>query len=277
MWPEPTPGQDVRGRGEPVPTGADDQLATAMDAIRRLASLARAARESGKLRVRQPLARMQVAVPAQVQGPVFETLLEVLRAEVNVKRIEIARSDTELVRLRGKANFRALGKRYGKDTPRAAGLVDRLQPDELRTLEAGGQVTRHENGLEVVYFPGDVIVEREVVTAWLVASDGPFVAALDPTLDADLIQEGLARELVHLVQRLRKEAGFAVSDRIDLGVDGPVAVLDAARAHREFIMTETLSRRLETGQAMAGAESRQRVDLEGYQVALSVRRHPTVA
>jgi isoleucyl-tRNA synthetase len=277
MWPEPRPGGDVRGRGAPVPAGEDERLGRAMDAIRRLASLARAARESGKLRVRQPLARMQVAVPAQVQGAAFEDLLGILRAEVNVKQIEIAQSDTELVRLKGKANFRSLGKRYGKETPVVARMAERLSPDELRTLEGGGQVSRHENGLQVVYFPGDVIVEREVVTAWLVASDGPFVAALDPTLDPELIQEGLARELVHHVQRLRKDAGFAISDRIDLGVEGPVPVLEAVRAHRDFIMTETLTRRLETGLAVAEAGHRQTVDIEDHQVALSVRRHSAIA
>lgn len=260
-----------------MPAAEDERLGRAMNAIRRLASLARAARESGKLRVRQPLARMQVAVPAQVQGAVFEDLLGILRAEVNVKRIEIAQSDTELVRLRGKANFRSLGKRYGKETPLVARMAERLSPDELRTLEGGGQVPRHENGLQVVYFPGDVIVEREVVTAWLVASDGPFVAALDPTLDPELTQEGLARELVHHVQRLRKDAGFAISDRIDLGVEGPVPVLEAVRAHRDFIMTETLTRRLETGLAVAEAGHRQTVDIEDHQVALSVRRHSAIA
>ncbi len=273
MWPEPAPGADVRGRGSPVPAEADAGLCVAMDAIRRLASMARAARESGKLRVRQPLSRMQVAVPAPVQGPVFQELLGILRAEVNVKRIEIAASDTELVRLRGKANFRSLGKRYGKDTPVAARLAEQLSPDELRTLEGGGRVTRHENGLDVVYFPEDVVVEREVVTAWLVASDGPYVAALDPTLESGLIKEGLARELVHHVQRLRKEAGFAVSDRVQLGVDGPAPVLEAVRLHRGFLMTETLARRLEVGKLVAGAEHRQVVDVDGHQVTLSVRRH----
>jgi isoleucyl-tRNA synthetase len=272
-WPKPRPGSDVRGRGTPVPAARDAELVIAMDAIRRLASLARAARESGKLKVRQPLGRMQVAVPAMVRGPAFERLFGILRAEVNVKAVAIAESDTELVRLKGKANFRSLGKRYGRDTPAVAKGVERLTSEELRILEGGGQVARHENGVEAVYFTEDVVVEREVATSWLVASDGPYVAALDPTLDAALTSEGLARELVHHVQRLRKEAGFAVSDRIEVGVEGPEAVLEAARQHREFIVTETLARRLEQGQGLAAAEFRQTVDVEGHNVTLSVRRH----
>ncbi len=111
------------GGRAPEPPG-DEGLSAGMDAIRRLASLARAARESGKLKVRQPLGRMQVAVPVAVRGPAFERLLGILQSEVNVKRIEIAESDTELVRLKGKANFRSLGKRYGKQTPEVAKAVE---------------------------------------------------------------------------------------------------------------------------------------------------------
>jgi len=272
-WPRPRPGSDVRGRGKPVPPAEDTERILAMDAIRRLASLARSARESGKLRVRQPLARMQVAVPVGVRGAAFHRLLGILQAEVNVKAIEIAESDTELVRLRARANFRSLGKRYGKDTPAVARLVEQLTPEELQTLEAGGQVSRHENGLEVVYFCEDVVVEREVATSWLVASDGPYVAALDPTLDRELAREGLARELIHHIQRLRKEAGFSVSDRVEVAVEGPVAVLEAAGAHQTFIMTETLARRLEVGQGITEPDLRQTADVEGHQVAFSVRRH----
>ncbi len=259
----------------PAPVAAaDTALPPAMDAIRRLASLARAAREAGKLRVRQPLGRMQVAVPVAVRGPAFQRLLGILQAEVNVKRIEVAESDTELVRLRGKANFRSLGKRYGKETPAVAKGVERLTPDQLRALETGESVSRHENGVELVYFPEDVVVERQVVaTGWLVESDGPYVAALDPALTPELSREGLARELVSHVQRLRREAGFAVSDRIELGIEGPAGVLDAAGAYRDFIATETLARRLTLGTAVAGAALRQPADVDGQPVTFSMRRH----
>ena len=126
---------------------------------------------------------------------------------------------------------------------------------------------------EIVYLSEDVVVERQVVTTWLVASDGPLVVALDPTVDATLAAEGLARELIHHIQRLRREAGYSVSDRIELGIEGPEAVLTAVRIHAEFIRTETLIRRLEVGSAVPGAELTQEIDIEGQRVTLSVRRH----
>lgn len=259
--------------GWPAAAGSThSKLELAMDAVRRLASLARAAREKAKIRVRQPLKTMQVAVPAAVRGTEFERLLGILQTEVNVKRIQPVESDTDLVRLKAKANFRSLGKRYGKQTPEVAKAADQLSPEQLRALESGGEARLVVNGAEVVYFSEDVVVEREVTTSWLVESDGPYVAALDPTIDSPLAAEGLARELVSHVQRLRRDAGYLVTDRIALGIEGPEEVLAAAAANREFIMTETLARTLELGKAIPGADQRHTVDVEGYQVTFTMRR-----
>src|SRR5207237_433386 len=112
--------------------------------------------------------------------------------------------DHDLVRLRGKANFRTLGKRYGKETPRAAAAVANLAAADLQALEQGGVVRSG----EFEYQPEDVTVAREVASEWIVQADGPYVVALDPALSDDLVQEGLAREVVNRVQRLRKEAGY---------------------------------------------------------------------
>ena len=253
-----------RGHREP-------ELLTAMATIRRLASLARAARESRNLRVRQPLARMQVAVPAAAQGPALSDLLDILAAEVNVKAVQVVASDHDLVRLRGKANFRTLGKRYGKDTPRAAAAVAELSGAELQTLEQGGTV-RHG---EFEYQPDDVTVTREVASEWLVQADGPYVVALDPALSDDLVQEGLAREVVNRVQRLRKEAGYEYTTRIELSIAGAEDVVAATRAFSGFVEGETLARRMVLGGAGAVDEPdlQREVDIEGRRVTIALRRH----
>jgi isoleucyl-tRNA synthetase len=154
-----------------------------------------------------------------------------------------------------------------------ARAVEELVPDQLRALEAGETATLHVNGTEVVYFPGDVEVQRDVATDWLVASDGPYVAALDPVLSPALAAEGLAREVVHHVQRLRREADLAVSDRIELGIEGPAALQEAATAYQRFIGTETLAREVCVGRPLAAAEITQAVDVDGQPVTISLRRH----
>ncbi len=251
----------------------DARLEAAMDAVRRLASLARAAREGANLRVRQPLARMQVVVPAAVRGEDFERLLALLQLEVNVKRIDVVASDADLVRLKAKPNFRSLGKRFGKRTPEVAALAARLDAEALRGLESGGTATLELDGERIDYLPDDISVEREVTSDWLVASDGPYVAALDPHLSDALRSEGLARELVNRVQRLRKEAGYDYDTRVVLAVDGPAAVREAAAAHAGFIQEETLARGLELGRRLSRADLEQELDIDGHKVLVGLTRH----
>ncbi|HEU4569767.1 MAG TPA: isoleucine--tRNA ligase, partial [Gemmatimonadales bacterium] len=131
-------GRSVHLAGWPAPGAREDAaLAAAMDATRRLTSLARAARETGKVKVRQPLATMKVAVPAQALNSEFEALLPLLQGEVNVRRVEVVPNEDGLVRLRSKANFKVLGKKWGGRTKEAAAAVTRLGPADLHRLEAG--------------------------------------------------------------------------------------------------------------------------------------------
>jgi isoleucyl-tRNA synthetase len=214
-----------------------------------------------------------VAVPPGVHGPTFEALLEILRLEVNVKAIEVVAADTELVRLRAKPNFRSLGKRYGKRTPAVAAAAATLTQTQLRALESGTAVTIKLEGEPITFYPEDVTIERDVATDWLVHSNGPFVVALDPHLDDTLRREGLARELINRVQRVRKQAGYSFTDRIILWVDGDAEVLAAVRAHDAFIRRETLARCLEIGARAANPDLEEKVDLDGRWAVLGVQRY----
>ncbi|MHB1329577.1 MAG: DUF5915 domain-containing protein, partial [Gemmatimonadales bacterium] len=250
----------------------DADLERAMAGVRRLASLGRSAREAGNRRVRQPLATMRVALPKGVANGRFQSLFELLRQEVNVKQIDVVSSDADLVRLKAKANFRSLGKRFGKRTPEVAALIGRLPGESLRQLEEGQTAQVQLDGAAVDVLPEDVVVEREVTTDWLVQSAGPFVVALDPHLTGDLLAEGIAREVVNRVQRLRKDAGYDYTTRIALGVDGSAAVLDAVRKHADLIQQETLTRSFEVGKVLDPCDARDDASIDDHQAILSVRR-----
>ena len=208
-----------------------------------------------------------MAVPVEVRGADFDALLPLLRGETNVKRVEIVTSDADLVRLRGKPNFRTLGKRFGAEVKGVAASVALLTSEQLRALEQGESVTA-----DYLLLPEDVTIEREVVTDWPVASAGPFVVALDPAVTPALAQEGIARELVSRIQRLRKEAGFDVSARIVLSLTGDAALLEAARAHTEYIAGETLAREFLIGETVPDADRSEAVEVEGHAGALAVRQ-----
>jgi isoleucyl-tRNA synthetase len=270
-------GTSVHLAGFPVATTepGDAGLHAAMDAVRRLASLGRAVREREdvKIPVRQPLARARVAVPGQVRTPLFEELLALFQGEVNLKAVEVVASDADLVRLKAKANFRSLGKRYGKDTPKVAAAAARLGAEQLRVLESGQPVALETDGTTYTYLPEDVVVEREVTTDWPVESEGPYVVALDTAIDETLRLEGLAREVVNRVQRLRKDANYHYADRIRLAVRGDTTVVHAVRTHADFIKDETLARELILGTSLPASDLEQELDIDGHQVTLAVRRY----
>ena len=203
--------------------------------------------------------------PPSARGAGFDALLELLRPEVNVKTVEVVASDTDLVRLRAKANFRTLGKRYGKRTPAVAAAAAPLAADQLRELEQGRSAELELEGERVTYLPEDVVVEREVASDWLVAATAPSSRRSIRRSTEPLRHEGLAREVVNRMQRLRKEAGYVYTDRIALWIEGAAAVLDAVRAHAEFIQGETLARSLDhrlpgarAGSGAAGGHRRTR-------------------
>ncbi len=263
-------GTSVHLAAFPVDGGRrDPPLVRAMAVIRQLATLTRAAREARKLRVRQPVRAIRVAVPAGDRGETLVDLLDMLAAEVNAKTCELVASDDSLVTLRGKPNFRSLGKRYGADTPRAAAAVAALDAAALRALERGESVTA--GGFAVS--PADVTVTRDVASDWEIQTAGPYVVALDPALTPELVQEGLAREVVNRVQRLRKEAGYEYRTRIELSVSGDEEVVAAVRRHRPFIEGETLARRTVLTGPPGAADISQDVDIEGRRVRIALRRH----
>jgi isoleucyl-tRNA synthetase len=267
-------GASVHLTGFPEATGnRDPGLEAAMDAARRLSSLARAGREDANLKVRQPVARLQVAVPRDVPPELFQATVPLIQREVNVKAVELVASDTDLVRLKAKPNFRSLGKRFGKRTPAVAQAASHLTTAQLRDLEGGRPAGLEVDGETIEYLPEDVVVERVVTSDWIVQSHGPFVAALDPEVPEALRREGIAREVVHRIQRLRKEAGYDYTTRIAVALDGAESVLEAVREHADFVSGETLARRLEIGQRADAPDVEAEVAIEGDTVTVGVRRH----
>ena len=259
----------VRGEAPAV----EPALERAMDEVRELARLGRAAREEAGIRVRQPLSRVVCVVPPSTPRELGD-LLPLLAAELNVKRVEMATSADALVSLEAKGNFRVLGKKFGKRTPEAAAAVARLSSDALRALERGEGATIELDGERHEIVADDVTIQRRATGDLVVQEAGGSFAALDPAVTPELRSEGLARELVSRVQRMRKETGLAVSDRIRLWVEGDEAVREAAESHREWIAEEVLARALVVGAGPADESDHatREVDLDGLRLRVALTR-----
>jgi isoleucyl-tRNA synthetase len=243
---------------------SEPALERAMAEVRELARLGRAAREEAGLKVRQPLARLVAVVPPDTP-PVFHELLPLLAGELNVKAVELAGSADALVSLEAKANFRTLGKKFGKETPRVAQAVGAMTTDQLRALERGESVTIEVDGTAREIAPEDVALLRRASGDLVVQEAEGRFAAIDTNLTEELRGEGLARELVSRVQRMRKDADFDVSDRIRLWLAGDAALLRAVESHREWVAGEVLARELVIGAQLPDdvEHAARTVDLDG--------------
>jgi isoleucyl-tRNA synthetase len=257
----------VRAAGAP----RDEALEGAMAAVRTLAGLGRAAREEAGIRVRQPLSRLVGVVPRELEAGVG-ALASLLMGELNVKEVVLASSADDLVTLSAKANFRTLGKKFGKATPLAAAMVQGLDAATLRAVERGEAVTISVEGVSHALDAEDVVITRAAAGDLVVAGDGVYLAAVDPVLTDALRREGTARELVSRLQRMRKDAGLAVSDRIRVRIGGAPSIVDAARGYEGWIAGEVLATSYEVTDEAVPPGAVAPLDLDGVTAWMTIDR-----
>lgn len=219
----------------------DEKLDDSMEVARRLVEVGRAARAEARVKTRQPLGRALVSTAALAQ--LDDELIHEITAELNVERLDSFRSAGDVVEYSAKANFRALGKRYAKQTPVVAKAVAAADAAQLATDLAKGTVTLDVDGVgEVELGPDDVFLTERPREGWSVADVQGDTIALDLTLTPELVSAGRAREVIRFVQESRKAAGLDVSDRIDLAWSTDDEELAAAvDSHAEFIASEVLA------------------------------------
>jgi len=235
-WPKPDRGL------------VDRELSAQMGLVRRLVELGRSARAAASLGIRQPLPRALVGAPGFADLP--GELRDQVAGELNVRILELLGDVAgDLVDYVVRPNFRALGRRFGSRTQAVAAAISSADPDWLAGgLADGGQASVMADG-ELVMIGGDeVIVTQAPREGWQVASDAGETVALDLSITPELRREGLAREVIRLVQDARKADGLDVSDRITLRWDAASPELATALAeHAQLIAGEVLATEFGSG------------------------------
>ncbi len=249
-----TPDDSVHLQDWPEDSGelADPALAEQVGLVRRLVELGRAARAEGKVRTRQPLGRALVSAPGWEH--LSAELRDQLAQELNVVSVVSlggsgdATTD-ELVHVSVKANFRSLGRRFGKGTQPVAAAIAAADPVTVTAaIRSTGSATVQVDGSPVEVGADDVVITETPREGWAVATDAGDTLALDLALTPELVGRGLAREVVRTVQEARKSAGLAVSDRIELWLEADSPELAAAlEAHSGDIGDEVLAVSVLTG------------------------------
>jgi len=259
------------------PVERDPRLELAMEHIRTLSTLGRAAREEAGVKVRQPLGKMVCVIPGQgasagTPDAELDELVSLLAGELNVKLVSFLSSADELVRLEAKANFRTLGKKFGKDTPLAATAVAALGSEALMAFERGEPLAISVGNESRSLDAEDLTILRRASGDMIVKESAGYFAAIDPVVTPELRMEGLAREVVSRIQRMRKEAGLAVSDRIVVAITGWDELEEAVREHRPRIAEEVLAREITVGDDAGTFNTMQPVDIDGRQAGIALKR-----
>ena len=226
----------------------DHRLLDKMRLVIDAAALGRSARGAADVKLRQPLARARVFVGSAQERADLEELADVLAEEINVKAIDIVSEVGELVSYKLLPNNRTLGPKLGPLFPAVRAALAGLDPAEAATrLQAGAGLELAVDGRTVTLSGDDVLVQTESRGGLAVASAKGVTVAVDPHLTPELVQEGYARDLVRLVNSLRKDAGLDISDRIRLRYVAEGDVGAALRNFADFIRAETLATELTAG------------------------------
>ncbi len=253
------------------PRALDPALDEAMAEIRALATLGRAARETAKRTVRQPLGTI-ICVTQSPRRDLIDALVPLLASELNVKAVRFATNAESLVTLEAKANFRTLGRKFGKAMPDAAAAIAQLSSAHLRAFEGGEPLAVTAGGVTHELSAEDLTIARRASGDVVVAEAAGRFVAIDPTVTDELRQEGIARELVSRVQKLRKELGLAVSDRVTLRLAGPAEIEAAAEAHRATIADAVLARSFKIGELPDHHPAARTLDLDGVAVRVAIEK-----
>ena len=262
----------------------DEGLEQAMGLARETVRLGLGARGKAKIKIRQPLGEAVVVADGR-EREAIEQLSEIVREELNVRRVRFVAAAEELGSYELKANYRTLGPLFGRDMPLAADAIAALDParvaaavrgNGMDSSSAGGGIGITVAGREHTLSADDVILTMRAPEGYSVEREGAHAVALDLAIDEDLRQEGYAREIVHAVQNARKTAGLQVEDRIELCIDGNPALVHAASTHGGYIAGETLAVKLllgeDAGTASAGMGYSEQTAIDDLALGIALRR-----
>jgi len=249
----------------------DVALEERMRVAQQVVSLARAIRNEVKIKVRQPLQRLIVASPSKSTREATLQMAQIIKEEINVKEIEISDKIGDLVTKKAKPNYKKLGPRVGKLMKKVAEIIQNFDEDTIQHLQDTGKVILDIEGNQVHVFREDIeVIEEKKIEHLAIMRDGNLVLGLDIRITPELENEGIAREFVNRIQNLRKEAGFEVTDRIDIYFEADEQIAKAIEKLADYIKTETLA--INIIPELREGDTRKEISIQNRNFRVSLKR-----
>jgi isoleucyl-tRNA synthetase len=219
----------------------DKSLESKMMKAQTVSSLVLSLRKKEMIKVRQPLQKVIIpAFDANFKAEI-NAVSDLIKAEVNVKEIELLDDASGVLVKQIKPNFKTLGPRFGKDMGLIAKEIQNFSVEHINELERNGELTLVISGNSIILTSDDVEISSQDIPGWLVANANGITVALDITLTDELKNEGIARELVNRIQNIRKDSGFEVTDKIKVQLQHNDELEKAVKANENYIKSETLT------------------------------------
>jgi isoleucyl-tRNA synthetase len=215
----------------------EERMQLAQDASSLILSL----RKRVNIKVRQPLQKVLIPVPNAGMQVQLEKVEDLIKAEVNVKAINYLSGNEGFIKKKIKPNFVALGKRLGARMKIVTAQLANFSQEEITKLEKDGHITLLIDKEPLILALNDVDITSEDIPGWVVATKNGLTVALDVTVTPELAREGNAREFVNRIQKIRKDNGYDLTDRILVKVADVPALKDSLTVFNEYICTEILA------------------------------------
>ncbi|MHB9054704.1 MAG: isoleucine--tRNA ligase [Paludibacteraceae bacterium] len=250
----------------------DKNLEECMQFAQHISSMILALRRKAEKKVRQPLSKAVVPAPDEKTFEQIKYIADLIKAEVNIKELEIISSDAEMDSLvkRIKPNFKTLGKKYGKQMKEIAVAMPAMNKQQISEIERKGEYTLALPSGDVLLTPEDVEIFTEDMPGWLVANEGNLTVALDIEVSDELLREGIARELVNRIQNIRKSSGFEIVDKIEVKIEMNNEINAAVNEYSEYIATQVLANSIELVDVINSSATE--LDFEDYVVKILVTK-----
>lgn len=222
----------------------DKSLESKMLKAQTVSSLVLSLRKKEMIKVRQPLQRVMIPVLDATFKAEIAAVSDLIKAEVNVKEVQLMDDASGVLVKQIKPNFKALGPRFGKDMGLISKEIQSFGQNQINVLEREGQITLDISGKSIILTTEDVEISSQDIPGWLVANANGITVALDITITEALRNEGIARELVNRIQNIRKDSGFEVTDKIKVQLLNNDQIEPAVKANEGYIKSETLTSEL---------------------------------
>lgn len=218
----------------------DTDLEERMELAQRYCSMILALRKKVNIRVRQPLQRIMVPIIDPRIKSQLDEVKDLILSETNVKELAYVGDDAGMIEKKIKPDFKVLGPKFGKLMKSIAAVVITFDSNQINALQRNGELAIEVEGETILLHTDDVEIFTEDIPGWLVASEGAHTVALDVTLSEELLEEGLARELVNKIQGIRKNSGLEVTDSIEIVIGFHPVLTKAIENNKSYICAETL-------------------------------------